>query len=222
MTLAELMAQFRIDADDVVSPYAWADTSLAKWFTEAQAEAAIRARLLHESDSPAVCQIAVAAGKSTYPLHEALYEIDHMGFKATGATLRQPVKLISREELDRIKPDWRDCTGRVDYAIQADTSIRLALTPTSGGTLFMEGFRLPLAPLANPDDLPEIHPAHHEKLVLWALFRAFSVPDAETIDKDRAEIALTAFTDYFGARPDADLRRSTREDDPPHNRADWP
>ena len=31
-------------------------------------------------------------------------------------------------------------------------------------------------------------------------------------DKERAAISLKAFNDYFGLRPDSDLRRKTRED----------
>ena len=212
MTLEELIAQFRVDADDRVRPYLWDDEAVTGWFTQAVAEAAIRGRLLHESSNPTVCQIAVQAGVDAYPLHLALYEIDYLAFKPEGAEARQPVKLVSRLEMDHIRPGWRDRTGRVDYAIQSDTSIRLALMPDADGVLFIEGYRVPLAPLEDDDDQPEIHQAHHAKLVHWALHRAFSIPDTETMDKGRAEAAEQAFTSCFGARPDSDLRRVTRQD----------
>lgn len=221
MTLDELIEQFRVAAEDRVLPFLWDDQAVTFWFAEAEAEAAIRGRLLHESDNAAVCQIPVAAGASVYPLHVSLYEIDHIGFKATGQTRRCDIRLTSREELDRICPDWRDRTDRMEYAIQSDTGIRLSCAPKQDGILYVEGYRLPLQPLTNGDDVPEINQAHHSKLVHWVLHKAFSVPDSETVDKDRAAQAERAFTQYFGIRPDSGLRRETQEDTPHHNQAFW-
>lgn len=221
MTLAQLIAQFRTDARDGVAPYLFSDASVTIWLNEAENEAAIRARLLHESDSSTICEIAVTAGQSGYPLNPLLYEIDHIGFIKSETTDRQPVKLISREELDQVEPGWRDKISDVRYAIQADTSIRLAFTPKAGGTLKLEGFRLPLHPLAVTTDTPEISAAHHRHLVDWALFRAFSVPDAETLDATKAASAESRFSAYFGIKPNADLRRSTRQDVQHHNPTFW-
>ena len=61
------------------------------------------------------------------------------------------------------------------------------------------------------------HKAHHEHLIDWALHRAFSVPDAEAFDPQRAALAEQAFTEYFGPLPDSDLRRITRHDVVHHN-----
>jgi hypothetical protein len=57
--------------------------------------------------------------------------------------------------------------------------------------------------------------------VHWALHRAYGIQDADTFDKDRSDKAEKQFTDYFGPRPDADLRRSTRTDEVQHNQAFW-
>ena len=84
--------------------------------------------------------------------------------------------------------------------------------PSTAGTLYLEGYRLPLKPLVNDTDKPEINQAHHRNLVHWALHRAFSKPDSETIDPQRAATAEAAFTRYFGIAPDSDMRRQTRED----------
>ena len=76
----------------------------------------------------------------------------------------------------------------------------------------IEVYRLPLAPMALDTDTPEIHAASHEHLLQHVLHRAFSVPDAETFDRDRAKLAEDAFAIRFGLSVDADMRRSTRED----------
>lgn len=221
MKLDELIAQFRVDAMDREEPYLWGDDDVKVWLDEAQAEAAIRGRLLHESADPAVCQIQIEAGRAVYPLHPALYEITHIGFLADGASKRHPLDLSSPETLDSLWPDWRDRTGAPEMALQGDSTLRLVPTPCAAGTLKLEGYRLPLKKLANETDRPEINAAHHRHLVHWVLHRAFSIPDAETLDKERAATAEAAFTAYFGERPDSDLRRSTRTDVPQHNVAHW-
>ena len=223
MTLEDLIQQFRIDADDLVpNPYLWEGEWIAAWLTEAQSQAAIRGRLLFEASDPAICEIPVTAGVATYPLHRTLYELEHLRFKAAGAGNSERVRLKTREELDRIRPGWRDRSdSQPCFAIQDDTRITLVDRPSVAGTLYVEGYRLPLRALVNDNDKPEIHEAHHRHLVHWALYRAFSKPDSETIDKDRAALAETAFTAYFGPRPDSDLRRSTRSDEVQTNKVFW-
>ena len=219
MTLEQLIQQFRVDADDLTEPHFWDAEWIAAWLTEAQAEAAIRKRLLYEASNPAVCQIAVAANAATHDLHKSLFELVHLRFQATGATTSSVVTIKAREELDRIRPGWRDETGTPRHAIQDDTRITLVPRPELAGTLHIEGYRVPLKALENDTDKPEIHEAHHRHLVHWALHRAFTKPDSETIDPTRAATAEAAFTRYFGPSPDADLRRSTRHDEVQTNKA---
>lgn len=217
MTREELRAEFRVVTQDKVAPYLFENDIVDRWLAEAEAEAAIRGRLLHESGNALVCQVPVSAGSAVYPLHQALYEIDHIAFRLSGATTRTPVRLSSPEELDRTLRDWRDLTGTPTHAIQGDSSIRLVPTPDADGTLLLEGYRLPLSSTGKL----EIHAAHHRHLVHWALHRAFGLPDSETLDLGKAADAERAFTHYFGSRPDSDLRRSTREDESHTNKAFW-
>ena len=222
MNLEQLIGQFRVDADDTVTnPPLWADEWIAAWLTEAQAEAAIRGRLLYEAANPDVCTVAVTAGAATYPLHKSLYELVHLRFKADGATRSERLHLVAREELDRIRPDWRDEEGAPEFSIQDDARITLVPRPTTAGTLHIEGYRVPLKALANDTDKPELNESHHRHLVHWALYRAFSKPDADGADPTKAARAEANFTKYFGIAPDADLRRSTRHDEVQTNKAFW-
>lgn len=219
MTRDDLIKQFRIQAQDTVQPFLFSNEQVGSWLTEAEGEAAIRGRHLHESTNPAVCEISMLAGTVVYPLHPALYEVTHLSSRLAGESRREPVKLVSAEYLDESVPDWRDHTGRPRFAIQTETSLRLVPAPNQAGTLLLEGYRLPLKELgAVGVNKPEIHLAHHHYLVHWALHKAFSIPDAETFDPNRSALAERAFTDYFGPRPDSDLRRMTRHDEPHHNK----
>lgn len=213
MTLEQLIERFRIEADDLVEPYLWETEWLAAWLAQAQDEAAVRARLLLDDYTPAVTQIAVVADQDSYPLHPKLYEIARLDFAPATGQATEPA-LTSRERLDRDDPLWRSMpAGDPRWAIQSDTRIRLVPVPSQDGVLRLEAYRLPLKALANDNDKPEIHEAHHLHLLQWVLYRAFSRPDAEIHDPGRAEKALGEFERYFGRRPDADLRRATRHDE---------
>ncbi|WP_405118755.1 DUF6682 family protein [Pseudomonas leptonychotis] len=220
MTLDELVKDFRTTAQDKVAPYLFEQPDVTRWLIEAEQEACIRGRLLHESTNSSVCEIGVSAGEAAYLLDPALYEIDHLGLLEAGCIERRLVRLVSREWLDDNHHGWRDRTGVPCFAIQSDNSIRLVPTPNAEATLKLEGYRLPLRGLASDkSSKPEINPAHHRHLVNWALHRAFSVPDSETLDLGKAGDALAAFTRYFGERPDSDLRRITRHDVEHHTKA---
>ncbi|MHB0825093.1 phage adaptor protein [Stutzerimonas nitrititolerans] len=215
MNRNELVREFRIATQDLVAPYLWDTADVVRWLEEAEREACVRGRLLHESIDLDMCEIAVAPEEAVYPLHPRLYEIDHIAFLDDGASCRRPIKLVSSEYLDATVQDWRDRVGRVEYAIQGETSLRLVPRPDAPGTVLLEGYRLPNSPAGATSF--EIHEAQHRNLLDWALFRAFSVPDAETLDLGRAAEAERAFTAYFGVRPGSDLRRQTREDVPQAN-----
>lgn len=222
MNLAELTQLFRLAANDQIEPYFWSDEAVAEWFNEAQDEAAIRGRLIHESDSALICAIKVKPGQATYKLHPSLYEIDYIALEREGLTNRQPLKLVSGERLNEVMPQWREREGDPEYAIQGDKGIRLVPRPLDAGTVRLEGYRLPTSAMDSDSDEPELNSTHHRHLVQWALFKAFSVPDAEIFDPQRAGEAEDAFTGYFGSRPDSDLRRLTREDVQHHVTAFWP
>lgn len=216
MTLEELIRRFRTLAVDNVQPYLFADEDVTDWLNDGQRQACIRGRLLREDDNQAVCEIALTPGQRTYPLHKAVYEIINARIVPVSGRSR-PVFLASREWMDGNMPDWRDEQGQAEFAIQDDTSIRVVGVITTGDKLVIECYRTPLKVLANDVDKPEIHEAHHEHLIQWALHKAFSVVDADTFDPQRSDRSEAAFTNYFGRMPDSDLRRMTRGDVPHHN-----
>ena len=215
MNVQQLVEQFRVDSLDREQPYLWGEPEVLGWLNEAQAEAAVRGRLLLDDSTPAVCESAVAAGVVSYQLHPKVYEISHLRFVSAATSQACGLDLVSREFLDSKHPRWRDHgPGEPRFAIQTETRLRLVPAPREAGTLRLEAYRLPLAALINPVDEPEIHEAHHPYLVHWALYRGFGQPDSEGFDSERAAQAYAVFERYFGMRPDSDLRRSTRHDEP--------
>lgn len=213
MKLQDLIRRFRTLAKDRVEPYRAEDEDVVDWLNDALAQACVRGRMLVAEGDPAMCVIALQPGQAAYPLHRALYEIINMRVVTTAGQAR-PITLKTREWLDAELHDWRDCPREACYAIQTDTGLRMVGRIDAGDVLHLEAYRLPLVPLAlgAMDDEPEIHGAHHEHLIQWALHKAFSVPDSELFDAARAGLAEQAFTSYFGILPDAGMRRETRQD----------
>ena len=218
MTLEDLIRRFRVLSLDNATPPFWADDDVIDWLNEAQNEACIRARLIREDELEAVCSIALTPGTHTYALNPLVYEIISLWIKPASGRKR-PVKLRSREWLDHHLLEWRDCPWPAEIAIQDDTTVRIVGAVEAGDKMELECYRLPLRPMANDTDKPEIHAMHHGHLVQWALHRAFGVPDADSFDPTKSERAEAEFTRYFGIRPDADARRETRTDQAHHNHA---
>lgn len=218
MQLSDLISRFRTLANDKVEPYFIDDASVIDWLNDAVSEACIRGRLLHESQNEDVCNIDVLVGLSRYQLHESLYELTRVWFQPSDGTKGHFLSLMSPELLDHYYDgeNWRVKSGKPEHAIQDDTGVRLIPVPSIAGQLQLEGYRVPLNALEDKEDSPEINPVHHVHLIQWVLHQAFNVPDAEFFDPNRAAIAEQTFTDYFGVRPDSDLRRITREDTPHH------
>ena len=218
MQLSYLISRFRTLANDKVEPYFIDDDSVIDWLNDAVSEACIRGRLLHESQNNDVCKIAVLTGSSRYQLHESLYELSRIWFEPSDGTKGQYLTLMSAELLDHYYDgeNWRVKQGKPEHIVQDDTGVRLVPIPILDGELQLEGYRVPINQMEDDTDVPEINSIHHVHLIQWILHKAFSVPDSEFFDPNRSAIAEQAFTDYFGIRPDSDLRRITREDTPHH------
>ncbi|MDX9742095.1 MAG: hypothetical protein RBT81_13110 [Gammaproteobacteria bacterium] len=220
MTLADLVARYRVAANDLVAPHFCTDEEVTTFLNEAQNEAAIRGRMLRTTAEaePAVCEIDVTAGASLYSLHPALYELSYQAWRASGETVRTPLALVTREWLDRNVLYWRDMPQDAPRYIAKDGhSLQLVPAPAKAGEILLEGYRTPLERMTDDTDEPAIPALHHIHLVQWALYRAFSKPDADLFDPSRAAMAEAEFTRYFGARPDSDLRSDTRCDEIQHN-----
>jgi len=215
-----LRRRVRLLAQDTATPYLWQDEDIDDWLNEAQQEAAIRARLLRATPAshPALCEYHLAAGETAITVPDQIYEISHQEWAA--GSERRPLKLVSREWMDTTLPGWRAMPAAdPDYLVQDRQQLEVVPPPIADGSVRIEGYRLPEPMQANNDE-PRIPLAHHIHLVQWALHVGYSLPDAETFNPGKSQAAEAEFTRYFGARPDADLRADTRNDET-HRIVSW-
>ena len=214
MFVNELVARYRLAANDRQEPFFLSDSDVIGFLAEAEDQACIRSRLIHESADPDICRIALDTGTDHYDVHPVLFEISNARVKMEGSSQWEPLRMVSVEWLDYHRRDWRDDVGTPAFAVFNHQKLRLVPTPDRAGEVKLEGYRLPKVSMTTGSDIPEIGAAHHLHLVDWALYRAFSVPDSEFIDPQRAASAEAGFSAHFGLEPNADLRSKSREDIP--------
>lgn len=207
MTLSDLIAAFRTEADDATVPYLWSDTEVASYFADAENEACIRAGLLVDESTPSVARLAINSSTEWLTLSPLVLQVAQAWLAGDSALTR-----VSLEQMERY-PSWGDQRSRpCCYAVSGD-KLRLYPLPTDLGVLVLRVSRLPLNPLSalNLQAEPEIPDSEHMRLLDWALFRAFSKRDADAFDARRVLDYGGRFEGYFGPRPSAHARRQYRE-----------
>lgn len=217
MTLADLISAFRARADDTAEPFLWSDDEVTLILNEAEVEAATRARLIQDSTTPAVTQIAVTAAGVDYPLHAAILSVE----RAKLASQPKPLTRTTREELDAAYPNWEALTGQPKFFIEDNGRLRLVPQSTMDDSLSLTVFRLPLEPMAEDTDTPEIHAKYHYRMLDWALRCAYLKNDSETLDKSKAADYQALFEQSFGVLPDANVQRKQREHKATTVRINW-
>lgn len=211
MTLDDMVARVRSRIDDLAEPYLWSDDEIYASINEAEREACIRANLIYDGTTPEVCEIAVLAGVATYAPNAKIHKIDSA--VATDVYgIRHYLTVTDRKTLDRLFPGWRtvDSSTNTTHLIHDESRIELWPAPAVDMQLSLGVYRLPLADMEIGVDEPEIHAVHHDRLIDWPVFRAYSKRDPDTYDPIKANAAEQDFTRSFGYRPDANVAAKQR------------
>ena len=212
MDLKSLIKECRTLSKDTVKKYFWQDEEWAAWLSDAEKEASIRARLIRDSE-----EISIAAGDSVVDVPKGLFDIQYAELRAADGTA-YVLPPSSHAELDGLRPGWRSKSSRPEEYIHNDKTLTLGYVADADYTLFIEFFREPKSPMVSESDSPEINEAHHIHLVEWALHKAYSKPDADTMNPGKSALSEEKFNSYFGRRPNADLRRRQNASRPHRNR----
>lgn len=220
MTLADLITRCRIESGDDKEPYFISDEAYVGWLNDALIEACIRGRLLYERDDFQLVYLDFPVDTDTVSLPEKWIEIDSAGIVIHGHHVLQLPILSPEEVRSKYPKDYQSYDSMPVCVVMNDTKLSIFPASSKPLTLKVSGYRLADI-LSDMKDVPEIHELHHRHLVDYALYHAFSVPDAEFFDENRAMISKKAFDDYFGLPKDSDFRRLSREDVPHVNDAFW-
>lgn len=208
MEIRELLETYREDTDDEVPPYLVSTKRALKYFNEAMREAAVRARLMVESELPEVCQITLVPGQASYEIHPAVLIVRRAVLRSAPG---DPLHRTTTAVLDQNGRDWRTQPGTPRCVVfdqqGSGKSMIVSPVPDVAGFIDLTVVREPTeAELFEEGDEsaePPFDERHHEKLVHWACFRALSVRDVEQGSTSYADRHLTLFEQHFGPMPSA-------------------
>lgn len=201
MLLSELITLFRNEVDDTAEPFLWSDEEAVEFANDAQNEACRRARLIVDSSTTAVCQIAVVAAAALVTLDPRVLFVRRARF----ATLL-PLKRMNMQDMEAYNPHWMDAAPNVPRVFVPDYETGKLLlwpTPDANATLLMTVVRDPLVEMDSQDDTPEISPRYHRSLRFWMMVRAYGKQDAEANDPKKEANALALFEQEFGRKSSA-------------------
>lgn len=207
MLVEDVVRLARIRLDDTIEPYAVSDESLVTFTNRAQRQACERGLLLSDSTTTAVCQIALTAGRRSYPLDPRVLAV------TSAAVQGDSCPLVQVSALDALLPAYalNVPSGAPRIFFIRGTTLNVLPTPDEAATLNLEVYRYPLVDVEGISDDLEIAEQHHADLVHWVCYEAYSVYDSEIFDKDAAERELALFTARFGLPRSANELRSWRE-----------
>lgn len=212
MNLRSMIDEFRVRAMDTSVPPLWPDEELAPWFSEADKEASIRAKLIRDSDL-----LDVSAGVSAVDLPALLFDIQYAEIQFDDGR-RVEISPTDRAFLDRNSPGWRGRISDPSLFMHDERRIAFNCVVQSAFKLYIEFFRTPQDALSGDSDVPEVADVHHIHLIDWVMFRAYSKADIDIYDSTKANECEGRFEQYFGKRPNADLRRRQNASRPHRNR----
>jgi len=196
MTLGELISRFRREVKDTVKPYFCADEDIIAWLNEAEEEACRRAFLIVDSTSTA-SQLDIAAGDVGADLDPLVIFVRRATLQSTHRPLIPAVVRSMDEEL----PGWENAQASVPTRFVPDWQtgyLRLYPPSRSADTIKLTVVRLPVRPMVEEDDEPEIRRQFHAYLLDWAKHRAYNIPDSYFFDAKKPDYHLSVFTQKFG------------------------
>ena len=199
MTLEEMLLAWRRRIKDTKRPYLVSDEDGLLFANQAQCEAARRARLLVDSQSP-MCAIAISVGDPVIPIDPKIISIRRARLSSRSVPLRKR----RVRDMDEQCPGWDSSTSKsTPMVIVTDFGAnQLYSYPTSNidDVLMLTVTREPLVQLSDMGDNPEIAPRYHHGLISWMAYRAYLTDDADIYDQNQAAKALTEFESEFGPR----------------------
>ena len=183
MLLSEIIATVRDELDDKVPPFLWTDIDIVRYANRSQNELATKARVIVDSTTTAITQIAVVAGTEDYALDSRIVAVKRCRLAS------QARRLIGRSVyyLDNHKVGWEldSAATPIFYLLDRTTGfITIHPKPVLNDVLLMTVNRIPLVQLDvnSLNNSPEIPVRHHNDLIIGVLSYAYNKKDTDHFD----------------------------------------
>lgn len=200
MTNTELLAIFRTEVSDLEAPYLWSDVLVYGYIDEAQKQFC---RDTYGIEDARTHKVTVVAATEWYTLSPKVLKIRGAVDAATGAG----VSLVAVENMADNGMRFDGRTGPLSALITGleKGKVRAWPVPNAASTVQLHVFRLP-EDMATGDEF-EIDDQHVRNLLYWVKYRAYSVQDSETYDKQSAARNKADHEAYCARAKDEQSRR---------------
>lgn len=184
---ATFIKRFREETVDEAQPYLWSDALILRYLDEAQTDFCRRTEGIEDSTS-SICTINVPAGADSVAVSPKILKVRSVTIADTGRALE-----ISSIEAER--GHARLPAGEPHTIILKLNARKALIMPAAERdvVLKLDVMRLPLTPIESPGDEVEVDAMYDGTLMHYALHRAYSRPDPESMDRTRADYFLQAF-----------------------------
>lgn len=168
-------------------PYLWSDSLILRYLDEAQTEFCRRTEGIEDSTS-SICTINVPAGADSVAISPKILKVRSVTIADTGRAVE-----VSSIEAER--GHARLPAGEPRTIILKLNAHKALIMPAAERdvVLNLDVMRLPLTPIESPGDEVEVDAMYDGTLMHYALYRAYSRPDPESMDRTRADYFLQAF-----------------------------
>lgn len=200
MTNTELLAIFRTEVSDLEAPYLWSDVLVYGYIDEAQKQFC---RDTYGIEDARTHKVTVVAATEWYTLSPKVLKIRGAVDAATGAG----VSLVAVENMADNGMRFDGRTGPLSALITGleKGKVRAWPVPNAASTVQLHVFRLP-EDMATGDEFG-IDDQHVRNLLYWVKYRAYSVQDSETYDKQSAARNKADHEAYCARAKDEQSRR---------------
>lgn len=193
MTPATLLAQFRTEVTDTVSPYLWSDAEFYGYLDDAQKEFCRNTDGIPDATSSFLTLPVVADSAAFLSLDPSILKIRSITRADTG----RPVELVNFEDMATRHWYFDGATGPLAALIIGEERHKCRPFPVTNEAVNLKllVFRLPLVTLdgTNGQTL-EVDAEYHKGLLHWCKHRAYSKPDADTFNP---KAALASHDDFL-------------------------
>lgn len=188
---ATFIKRFREETFDEADPPLWSDSLILRYLDEAQTEFCRSTEGLEDGAS-SVCRLEVSAGTSTPRLSSKI-------LKVRAASLVEPQRQLVVMSVEEARAEGiifgsaRPGAPRLLITGLGGGKVQLFPVPAQDCTIRLDVFRLPLSAIEVISDETEVDDRHAQTLMHYALYRAYSRPDPDTMDRVRADYFLQQF-----------------------------
>lgn len=179
MNSTGLLQLFRLDMDDLESPYLWSDMEIFSYMTDAQEQLCRKTEGIADATTPDICRIDISTEIGQwYPKSDRILKVRG----AVRADTGRAISVVNPEHMGELGMRLTGQPGNLSALVDGltDGMFMAYPSPSVNNIVWLSVFRLPLYEITDVDQPLEVAAHHHRALLLWMRHLAYDKQDADT------------------------------------------